>query len=148
MFLLVPILAAALYFDLVSFKIPNWLLIISYVSACGWTCFEKGEAAVFWACFTSAGILFLFYPLYLFGALGAGDVKLFAVLSLFLGFYNSINALITSLFVGGLFAILRLFMSAVQKRGLPDRFLAIHFSIPISIGTILTVYGGLLWIRS
>jgi prepilin peptidase CpaA len=102
---LLTLVAVAAGFDLKSRRIPNWLvlagLIVSFVLQINFNGFEGFKA---WG----LGLLIgfgAFLPLYLLRAMGAGDVKLMAMVGAFLGPNLALGAVLATLVVGGILAI-------------------------------------------
>ena len=108
-FFLIPIGLFAVFFDLRKGKIPNELIVIGLILGC---CFQIRQAK-------AVGLL-----LFLGGAcipvvLGAGDMKLWAVVGGFLGPQRAVYCMIASLFVG---AVLSIFV-LLKRRNLKTRLL-------------------------
>lgn len=80
-------------------------------------------------------ILFL---LYLVKGLGAGDIKLFAVLSLYFP-DEAIGIIGVSFVVAGIWAILKMVYRGIKRKKILVAGETIHFSIPIAIATVLVV---------
>lgn len=84
--------------------------------------------------FLIAGIFFTL--LGLFGTMGGGDIKLFALIGLFLGWKLTILAMYTSFLIGALLGIILL----ITKRGKKKDFMA--FGPAIAIGSTITMFYG------
>ena len=105
---LMLLLACAAVFDFRSHRIPNWLVfsgalfgVIYNTVLPPWP-----HGTIF---FPLAGLglgLLLFLPLYLLRAMGAGDVKLLAMVGAFLGPDDTFRVALASMIVGGVLAIL------------------------------------------
>ncbi len=80
--------------------------------------------------FRSAVVLVILQPLYKMKGLGAGDVKLFMVVALFLGKEELWCAMILSFIIAAVLGIVKV----IIKRDLHQ---TIHFAIPILISVIL-----------
>lgn len=105
----------------------------------------------------------LWYPLFYFRMLGAGDIKLFSVLGGFLGWKMILRGMVLSFVIGAVFSVVFLWMCGnwiqrmrylwqyiceygrsgelvpYKKSGIqPENF---HFTIPILLGMILCVGG-------
>jgi prepilin peptidase CpaA len=111
---LLALLVAAAVSDYRTYRIPNWLTmggilfalvynaVVPPVWHAGWT----------WA---PAGLLLglgAMLPMYAIGAMGAGDVKLMAMIGAFLGVSATMQALLFSVVTGGLAAL----VYALRKR--------------------------------
>ena len=98
-------LLAAIFTDLTSKKIPNSLVYSGLVLAvvCQMV-LPSGEGV--WVSLQGMGLgLVLFLPLYLLRAMGAGDVKLMAMVGAFVGPQLVIGAALFTLIAGGFMAI-------------------------------------------
>lgn len=75
---------AAAYMDLHFYKIPNLCILTGILSGVIMTYVSYSFGGIFWA-FAAAGVIFAgFYPFYLMGGLGAGDVKLLMMTGFFI----------------------------------------------------------------
>jgi Flp pilus assembly protein protease CpaA len=104
--LLLPgILAPAVYSDLRSHRIPNKLIVLGLIVA---LVFQLAASATqgLWSGLLGAVIgLACFIPFYAMRAMGAGDVKLMAVVGFFMGPSGALYAALFSLITGGLCAL-------------------------------------------
>lgn len=122
----------ALYWDIKSFKIPNKCIICGLLMGL-LKIFLDGEAVI-----SLSGMIvgfFMMLMLYLVRAVGAGDVKLVAVLGLLLGTESIISIVILSLLFGAFVGIAecRIFKSCVLKNK-GHRF---HYSIGIFLSVVV-----------
>jgi prepilin peptidase CpaA len=101
-------LTVAAVIDYRTYKIPNWLTVSGM--AVGLICNAAAASStsysgLLWA---FGGLMlgfFMFLPLYVFRAMGAGDVKLMAMVGAFLGLPDTFYAVITIFIVGGIAAL-------------------------------------------
>lgn len=144
MFLLYGILAAALFMDFYRCRIPNLLILAGYIMGIAYGI----HSCNIWYVYITDSIIILLalYPLFLIGAFGGGDVKLFAVVGLFLGLELTVNIFITSLMAGAVCSVIKISVALIKRNRFSLSNLYIHFSLPIFIGTILTLHGGITWI--
>lgn len=157
MILCILILLVAVYMDRTTGKINNQLILFGLLSGflirlCSWS--VAGISYFFFGAFVPIILLFMIYRL---GALGAGDVKLYAVVGGFCGPTFIWRILVASILLGGIYSLFLLlknrnlratathFMmqmnSICQSKG-AVRYQAqssnrIHFSIFILLGTII-----------
>jgi prepilin peptidase CpaA len=113
--ILIVILVVATFADLRTRRIPNWLTFGAVLVGIAMQFFLAGFAG---AGIALAGFfvgLACFLPSYLFGALGAGDVKLMAAAGCFLGPIPAVVAALASVIAGGLLALVRI----AWRGGLP-----------------------------
>lgn len=144
MFLLYGILAAALYTDFTKCRIPNQLILTGYGAGILFGIFTKSLWHIL--VLDSIMVFFFLYALFLIGALGGGDIKLFMVIAVFLGLELALNIAITAVMAGALCSVIKILITFQREKRLSLSGLYIHFSFPIVIGTILTVHGGITWI--
>ena len=144
MFLLYGILAVALVADFRHFRIPNVLILVGIMAGIGYTAWSDG----LWYLALLEGLILLLvlYPFYMIGAFGGGDVKLLAVVGIFLGLEMGVNVAVLSLMTGDVCSVFKILYELFRKKWLSFKHLYIHFSLPIFIGTILVQFGGITWI--
>jgi prepilin peptidase CpaA len=103
--MLLILLAAAAWFDIKSRRIPNWLVLVGLIASLLLQINLDGfEGFKAWGAGLIVGFV-LFLPLYLLRAMGAGDVKLMAMVGAFLGPFFVLGAALATLVVGGILAI-------------------------------------------
>lgn len=104
---LVALLITAAVIDCRTMRIPNWLtaggmlfgLLYNTVATAPWSDGLLGSLAGL-----AVGLVILL-PVYALGVMGAGDVKLMAMVGAFVGFPDILHAVLYSLIVGGVAAI-------------------------------------------
>lgn len=106
--MLYVLLFAICLLDYRFFRIPNKLIIIIFFWGIGYRCLSLGIlglAGYFKECLF---VFLLLYPLFKIGAIGAGDVKLFAVTSGYLSEHSVYYFLLYSLLFAAIFSIIKL----------------------------------------
>ena len=114
--LLTAFLLAAVWTDLAARKIPNRLVYsgLGVAIACQ-TALPSG--AGLWAALQGMGLgLAMFLPLYFLRAMGAGDVKLMAMVGGFVGPTLIIGATLSTLLAGGIMALIATFRNHAFQR--------------------------------
>lgn len=104
---LMALLVAAAVTDCRSFRIPNWLTGGGLLFALAWTTMVPPVPGGGWT-WPVAGMLLGFLamlPLYVMRVVGAGDVKLMAMTGAFLGWYDTLFAMLFSLIAAGVAAL-------------------------------------------
>ena len=101
---LFALLAIAIWFDIKSRRIPNWVVLTGLIASFCIAVIFDGTGLTAWGLGLVTGLT-VFFPLYLFRAMGAGDVKLMAMIGAFVGPLSAIGVALTSLVAGGLLAI-------------------------------------------
>ncbi len=160
-FILIPatIAAAACISDLQDHKIKNPLILTGYAAGFWYVIFRQGVFGI--PLFFGRALLpiALFYILFVIGVLGAGDIKLFSVLSTFLTLKETGILIIFSFVLGAIAALCKMlftheftariaYLSGYtslclgEKKLLPYQRIGknsvIHFSLPILISFIIT----------
>lgn len=111
---LVLLLLVAATVDVRTLRIPNWLTVtgavigIAFSAAIPWELLGPRWAVegVLWALGGMAVGLALLLPLYALRVMGAGDVKLMAMVGAFVGIQQIVPAVLSVFVAGGLFAAL------------------------------------------
>ena len=94
--------------DLQKQKIPNALIMMGYATGFMYVIFEKGPPGIPEAVISLAWPILLLYVLFRMQALGAGDIKLLSVISVFLGFHQMLFIIYMSFVVGALAGLIRM----------------------------------------
>ena len=102
--LLLILLVASTWFDIKSRRIPNWLVLVGITASFGTQVLSGFGSVSTWGLGLLVGFG-LFIPLYVFRAMGAGDVKLMAVVGSFIGPNAAISAVFMTLIAGGVLAL-------------------------------------------
>lgn len=104
LWLLIALLSVAVWFDIRFRRIPNPLILIGLCASLLLQIVNSSTNISEW--FFGLLIGFgLFIPLYLVRAMGAGDVKLMAMVGSFLGTHSTIGATLATLLSGGILAV-------------------------------------------
>lgn len=103
--ILVIILLIAIATDLHSSRVPNWLTFPAMIfGLLGHAWMDNIDGIIFSLAGLGTG-LGLFFLLYLAGGIGAGDVKLMAVIGAFVGVYGVLSCAWLAMMVGGVYGI-------------------------------------------
>jgi prepilin peptidase CpaA len=135
--LVIVLVLIAMGFDLKSRRIPNWLVVSGLlISLAFQTLAPSGMGIAEWSSGLAVGF-FIFIPLYILRAMGAGDVKLMAAVGGFFGASAAFAAVLLTLAAGGL---LGLAYALLSKRGrilLANlRFMATDLVVRTSMGEV------------
>ncbi len=107
---------AVSFFDIRDRRVPNWLVGLGIV--CGCVSFVLARDALMISpaqCLLGAVLAFVvFLPLYAFGVMGAADVKVFAVLGLWLGAGTLVPIWLWATAAAGAHAIYAITLTRVQ----------------------------------
>lgn len=170
MYLINSIFTLALASDMSTGRIPNHLFVIGMISAQIWAVVNH---SVGWALIQllSGGLLIvLLFPLFMIGCIGAGDVKLMAILPSFFGLQTGLRIIILSFIIAAVIGAIKLlfghilldqlisfifYLKSVYQtktitkydkpsvRGCNIADNQIHFSLPLFIG-VMTYLGGII----
>lgn len=100
-------LVPACYFDYRRDKIPNVLILTGMLLAFGYQAAHSGIGLL---CIRTVLVLILLYPLYIFGMLGAGDVKLYCMSAAFLAGKDCVFFFLFSLLFSAAAALLKMLL--------------------------------------
>jgi prepilin peptidase CpaA len=103
--LLCVLVLSAVFFDVRSHRIPNWLVLCGLVIGIGYHSFMASGWGVAYSLKGAAVGFGVFLPIYLLRGMGAGDVKLMAMVGSFLGPASTFGAILMTLFAGGVLAL-------------------------------------------
>lgn len=130
---LTALLALAAVLDVQTGRIPNWLVFGGIVYALAYNAFFPLYPRDIGILFGLAGLavgLLAFLPLYLLGAMGAGDVKLMALVGAFIGSTAAIASVLATLVAGGVLAA----VLALRSRRLTG--VKMPYGVAIAAGTM------------
>jgi prepilin peptidase CpaA len=103
----------ASFTDIRRYRIPNWLTISGVCVGLSYHALNEGMNGLLFSVFGFVFGLVLLFILYLFGALGAGDVKLFAAYGAIAGMEFVTHSLVYAVIYAGLIGIVILI---IQKK--------------------------------
>ncbi|MBQ8412773.1 MAG: prepilin peptidase [Lachnospiraceae bacterium] len=139
------ILIPAIYRDMVTYKIPNYLCLLGCIAGFIYSWFSYGLEGILHSILGMAlpvGILLLFFAA---GVIGAGDVKLFSALGAFLHF-GIVEVMLGCFILAAMYGVLVVAKGFVEyfttKKAL-SKMTRIHLSIPIGISTLVYIMGGM-----
>ena len=117
MAVLCVLLAAACCFDYRYKKIPNFLIVVTVALGAAWRFYQGGAWEA--ACYAGEAVMvmFLLYPLFKVGTVGAGDVKLLGVAAGYFPVRKILIFLFLSLMIAAVFSLVKM----VRKRYFLER---------------------------
>lgn len=100
-------LVLAVIMDLRTFRIPNALTMAGMAAGVICQLYRAGPPGMFEAVKNLICSILILFPLYLLKCLGAGDIKLLSVITIFLGWKQGMKISIYSLFAGAAIGIMK-----------------------------------------
>jgi prepilin peptidase CpaA len=125
---LLALLIVAAVSDAKTGRIPNWLVFGGALYAVGYNAFFPLYPSDIGVLFALGGLavgLIALLPAYLFQVMGAGDVKLMAMVGAFLGTWSTVGAVLSTLIAGGILALALALWSARLARMLHNLVLTL-----------------------
>ena len=129
---LMSILSAAALSDLMVRAVPNWLIFVGLMVALVLASSFGGFAGLGFMALGMVGGVLLFFPIYMAGLLGAGDVKLIGVVGAFLGLHQMLVSSLLVFLIGG---VISLFM--LRRTASADRSAQVPYAVAIAAGVFL-----------
>lgn len=158
MVLLIGLLGVAVVSDLLRHRIPNMLVLVGLVLGLIGQMYSGGVSGLGDSLLGILICFSLFLPMYAFGGMAAGDVKLMAMVGSFLPFQLALWAVMFSLIAGGVCGLLIVLVRGQLRQTLGRYWLILRaqayfaptsdevagkpfpYSIAILIGTLNSVY--------
>jgi prepilin peptidase CpaA len=159
--LLIPLAIVIAYYDVRYRRIPNAFVLATLVGGLAINGIFSGLAGVYSSVSGCALAFVLMFVLHLFGAMGAGDVKLFAAIGTVIGSSLVLPTFVVVVITGGLLAIVSIIRAGtlvstmhrvlqilvgmlpgwqMPKFAVPvDRKYTIPYGVAITLGSILSI---------
>ncbi len=157
---LIMFLIIATIQDFKNYKIKNYLIMIGIFTGSLLNILTKGTNHSVYILINIIFPIIILYLIYAIGAVGAGDVKLFALCGSFISRKELLNLIVISFVIAAIFSVIKLVYTKtlIQKmkniifyvneilsgniqsysRDMKDNRNLIHFSLPILIGAMIT----------
>ena len=137
---LLALLAVALLSDIRERLIPNQLVVTGLLLGLAGHAWFAGIGGLTIAASGALVGLLCLLPFYVFGRLGAGDVKLMAMCGAFLGPLQVTAASVASLLAGGVIGVAWfLWQLSASDEEQVTRFSAIPYALAIGIGVLISL---------
>ena len=158
-FFYLPELSAVIYFC----KSSNLWIFLGILLGFSYQIFQNGFFGLLFSLKNFFLPILILFPLFIFHAMGAGDLKLFGTLGIFLNFSDIFSLIAFSFFIGALISCLLFLSSAyflerisyffsyvsdifskkqihpyMKSGNRPEHF---HFTVPIFLATLLLIGG-------
>lgn len=138
--ILTALLLIAAWYDLRSFRIPNILVLLGLVTSILINCVFPEEMGGLGLASTFAGMIIGFviiFPLYLLRAMGAGDIKLMAMVGAFVGPMPMVQIALYVAIAGGVLAlIILLSKSRLFKRFNQNKLMTSYLQLSTAAGNL------------
>jgi len=134
MAILIGVFCVAVYMDLRFYKIPNLCILVGAVCGLVMTYVSYSAIKVFEACIAMGVIFMIFYPFYLLGGLGAGDIKLFMMTACFLQREHLVNYLFLTFALAAVGSVVKMLLFRESRERL--FYLGWYFKKAVLTGSI------------
>lgn len=112
------LLASAAEWDVRRRRIPNALVLATFLLGAGFAVVTSGVSGAAWRVMGGAGTaLLVWMPFWLLGVMGAGDVKFFAAGAAWLGPRHALGAAVVAAILGGVLAVAWVMAGARGREG-------------------------------
>ena len=108
MIALLMILIAAVYTDYSQNRIPNWIIVFGLISGCFISYMYGGIGMLLEGLLGMVLPIVLLYPVFVIGGMGAGDLKLFAVVGSYLGIKGITISFVSAFIVGATISLVKM----------------------------------------
>ena len=108
MIALLMILIAAVYTDYRQNRIPNWIIVFGLISGCFISYIYGGIGMLLEGLLGMVLPIVLLYPVFVIGGMGAGDLKLFAVVGSYLGIKGITISFVSAFIVGATISLVKM----------------------------------------
>lgn len=119
--ILIGVFCAAIFMDWRHYRIPNVCIIVGIAAGLIMTYVSYSMSGLLHAIGTAFVIFLVFYPFYLLGALGAGDVKLFMMVGCYfcyMGTDGIIHYMFVTLTIAAVISIIKMIAYAESRERL------------------------------
>lgn len=120
------ILLIAACMDIMKYKIPNWCMFPGIATGLFLTWQQQGGQGLLMTILQIIVIFAVFYPFYLLGGMGAGDVKLFMLLGSYLEKEQLITCIMVAMLLAGAGCVIKILFSKQCRKHLRDMFFYIR----------------------
>ena len=110
MTILISVFCVAVCMDLRFYKIPNLCILVGIVSGLIMTCMSYSVVGMLEACIAMIIIFLTFYPFYLIGGLGAGDIKLLMMTACFIQEKRLITYLLVTFALAAVLSVIKMLL--------------------------------------
>jgi prepilin peptidase CpaA len=160
-FLLIPLAVVIAYYDVRYRRIPNPFVIATFIAGVAMNTILGGLQGTYTSFAGCVLGFILMFTLHIFGAMGAGDVKLFAAIGAVTGVHLVLPTFLVVMLTGGLLAtvsivrarmvmstmhrVLQIFVGLLPGWQMPkfavpaDRRHTIPYGVAITLGSIISV---------
>jgi prepilin peptidase CpaA len=106
--ILIGVFIVAIFTDLRYYRIPNVLILFGIISGIIFTIYSYSHEAVLQSLLCMAVVFICFYPFYLIGGIGAGDIKLFMMTGCFIRNESLLSFILVTMIIGAVISIIKM----------------------------------------
>lgn len=138
---LAGLFARVVYTDIRQEKIENNLVLAGLAAGLIYAGMQGGFKGLLYSVKMAGAVLLVLFILFVLHGLGAGDIKLLCVVTVFFP-EKTVTILVMSFFIGGIAAIWKVIKGWRKNQLFLVRKETLHFSIPIALGTLAALLWG------
>lgn len=165
MAILIGVFCVAVYTDLRSYKIPNLCILAGMLSGLIMTYVSYSFGRALEACIAMIFLFMAFYPFYLIGGLGAGDIKLLMMTACFIQEERLIKYILVTFVLAAIISVAKIlffkesrerlfylagYLKKVAVTGSIDNYIidktnkrcVIRLSVPAFMSLVIMCFGG------
>lgn len=116
--ILIGVFSIAVYTDWRSYRIPNWCILIGMAAGLIMTAMSYSVLGVVESVIDMFIIFSSFYPFYLLGGIGAGDVKLFMLTGCYIRGEALLHYLLTTMVIAAVISMIKMILFAESRERL------------------------------
>ena len=138
--ILIGVFCVAIFMDWRHYRIPNICMIVGIAAGLVMTSVSYSMSGLLQAISTAFVIFLVFYPFYLLGALGAGDVKLFMMVgcySCYIGTNGIIHYMLVTMTIAAAISIIKMIAYAESRARL---FYLIRYLRKVAVTGVVDEY--------
>lgn len=108
MYYLLILVLLAVYHDIKSYKIKNYIIVIGIITGLAFNIRDLEFTAIYTFLLATILPIIILFPLFLIKVLGAGDIKFFSVIGSYMGVSAVVEIIIISFLIGAIISIIYL----------------------------------------
>ena len=138
--ILIGLLLYAVYMDMTRTIISNRLVIVGFILGLVLRIFGEGRAGILVYIVNISSPVILLYLLFHLRALGAGDIKLFSMVGVFVSTEQLLQIMVMAFLTGAVFGVIKLLYKYFFSGKTNGKLTQIHFSPAILVACLISIW--------